>query len=295
MKPCLLARVRKGRSGQWRLFATAALIAFVLLPNSLHAGAWTQAKGHGQVIFTSSLFRTGTAFNEAGAPIPFSDAGRFRQLTFNPYLEYGLTSRNTLIVNAYAPLLNFSNRFASQSSAGLGDLEVGLERRLNSPESRWACSVQLTVLFPAYSEEHSPAPGNHNVDLESRILVGRGLALARRHVFYDLELAYRYRNGAPADQVRADASTGIDATRWLTLMGQFFAIKGLRNGEPLTVRSNPNAQSDFDLYKYQPSLVFKLGRGTRVQFGWNSNFSGRNTGTGHTALLAVWKSFQAKP
>jgi hypothetical protein len=230
-------------------------------------------------------------FDGAGDPLPFGYAGRFRQVTFSPYLEYGLTPRNTLIVNASVPFLNFSNSFSTESSAGLGDVELALKRRLNAVESPWALSSQFTVLFPAYPASRNPAPGNHNLDLEGRILAGRGLTLAQHHAFCDLELAYRYRNGAPADQVRADATVGIDATRWLMLMGQFFAIKGLRNGEPLAVTTNPNAQSDFDLYKYQPSLVFKLGRGTRLQTGWNSAFSGRNTGTGHTAVLALWKTF----
>jgi len=230
-------------------------------------------------------------FDEAGNPMPFGYDGRFRQFNLNPYLEYGLTPRTTLVANANAPWLNFSNRFSTQSSAGLGDVEAGLKRRLNSVESPWAFSAQFTVLFPTYSANRSPSPGNHQLDLESRVMAGHGLTWAKRHAFYELGLAYRYRNGAPADQVRSDASIGIDATHWLMVMGQFFAIKGMRNGEPLTVTSNPNAQSDFDLYKYQPSLVFNLGRGTRLQTGWNSSFSGRNTGRGHAAILSLWKTF----
>jgi len=263
----------------------------VLLPHSLQAGAWTQPARHGQIILTSSLFRTATEFDQFGDPVLFRDAGRFGHFTLNPYVEYGLTSRNTLVANVSAPWLNYSNRYGKQTSAGLGDIEVALKRRINSPESRWAFSGQFTVAFPAYSPTRTPAPGNHQVDLEGRVMAGRGLTLMHHHAFYDLEAAYRYRNSAPADQVRAEATVGMDATHWLMLMGQFFAIKGLRNGDPITITSNPNAQSDFDLYKYQPSMVLSLGHGTRLQLGWNSAFSGRNTGSGHAAVLSVWKSF----
>ena len=209
----------------------------------------------------------------------------------NPYFEYGLTSRNTLVVNAFVPFLAFRNQDSRQTSAGLGDMEVGIKHRFNAPESSWTFSGQITVMFPAYPETRAPAPGNHQQDLEARFLAGRGGTVARRHAFFDVECAYRYRFGAPADQIHSDLTLGIDLVPRLSLMGQFFAIKGLRNGDPLHANSNPNAQSDFDLYKYQPSLLLNLGRGTRIQVGWNDAFSGRNTGRGHSAILALWKTF----
>ena len=238
-----------------------------------------------------SLFRSATMFDAEGRPALFSNSGHFQQFLLNPYLELGLTPRNTIVVNAYIPWLNFTNSYGQQTSAGFGDVELGWRRRLNSVESPWAFSGQFTVLFPTYPADREPAPGNHQVDLEGRALLGRGLRVAHRHAFYNLELAYRYRNGAPADQVRGVATVGWNTTHWLMLLGEFDAMKGLRNGTPASPISNPNAQSDFDLYKYQPSAVFALGHGARLQIGMNSVFSGRNTGCGHTSLLSLWKSF----
>ncbi len=289
MKPRLLT----GLTGRLRAFAAIVItaIACLFLSTKLYAGAWTEPAGSGQIILTTSPFRTGTNFDDAGDPEPFAYSGHFQQVIFNPYVEYGLTARNSLIVNANVTRLSFRNQYSSATSGGLGDVEVSLKRRLNSVESPWVFSTQFTVLVPAYSASRNPAPGNHNVDLEGRFLQGRGFTLAKRHAFYDLEVGYRYRHGPPADQVRTDVTLGFDAAHWFTLMGQFFSIKGIRNGEPISANSNPNAQSDFDLYKYQPSVVFNLGRGTRLQFGMNSAFRGRNTGMGHTALLALWKTF----
>jgi len=282
-----------GLTGRLRAFAAIVItaIACLFLSTKLYAGAWTEPAGSGQIILTTSPFRTGTNFDDAGDPEPFAYSGHFQQVIFNPYVEYGLTARNSLIVNANVTRLSFRNQYSSATSGGLGDVEVSLKRRLNSVESPWVFSTQFTVLVPAYSASRNPAPGNHNVDLEGRFLQGRGFTLAKRHAFYDLEVGYRYRHGPPADQVRTDVTLGFDAAHWFTLMGQFFSIKGIRNGEPISANSNPNAQSDFDLYKYQPSVVFNLGRGTRLQFGMNSAFRGRNTGMGHTALLALWKTF----
>jgi len=272
----------------------AALLAglvYVLVPTRVYGGAWTEEAGHGQVIVTASLFRTGTTFDGTGARQGFADSGAFRQFTLNPYLEYGLTRRNTLVFNMSAPFLAYRNTYGRRSSAGLGDVEIGLRRRLNSSEARWALSAQMTVMFPAYSVERTPAPGNHQEDIETRLMVGRGATFLGCHVFADLEGAYRYRSGPPADQVRTDATVGIDLAPRLMVMGQFFVIKSLRNGQPLTPNSNPNAQSDFDLYKYQPSVVLRLSERTRLQLGWNSAFSGRNTGRGHTPLVALWRDF----
>jgi hypothetical protein len=256
----------------------------------MEAGAWTPEKGHGQIIFTSSFFQTGSFFGESGGTQQFGHGGKFRQITLNPYLEYGLSRRYSLIVNANAPLLKFSNTYGAQSSAGLGDTEIGIKRRLNSVESSWAVSGQVSVMFPAYSAQRNPAPGNHQEDVETRFLLGHGRSWSGHHVFWDAEVAYRYRQGAPADQFRADLTGGINLSRRWMLMTQLLAIKGLRNGSAFSV-SNPNAQSDFDLYKGQVSVVTNIGRGFRVQVGWNDAFCGRNTGSGHTAILALWKSF----
>jgi hypothetical protein len=262
----------------------------LVLPRNLYAGAWTSDAGHGQVIVTTSFFQTTENFDKSGAAQKFGNNGRFRQFMVESYLEYGLTRRATLIVKAPADFLDYSNDYGAQHSAGFGDLEIACRGRLNSPESSWAVSGQVTAAFPAYSERRNPAPGNHQEDLEGRLLVGHSLNRLH-HAFWDAEAAYRFRSGAPADQVRADLTGGLDLTPRLMLLGQTFLIFGLRNGAPVAAITNPNAQSDFDLYKVQASLVIRLWHGTRLQAGWNDAFAGRNTGQGHAAILAIWKTF----
>jgi hypothetical protein len=65
----------------------------------------------------------------------------------------------------------------------------------------------------------------------------------------------------------------------------------LRNGQPLTANANPNAQSDFDLYKAQASLVLRVRRNTRIQLGWGHTLAGCNTGNGGGFILGMWQSF----
>ncbi len=240
---------------------------------------------------TTSFFQTSENFDASGTAQQFADHGRFRQFLVDSYIEIGLTPRSTLVLHVPAPFLDYSNVYGAQHSAGLGDVEIGFKRRFNSVESSWALSGQLTVAAPAYSALRNPAPGNHQEDVEARFLMGHGAAFGQRHAFWDAEVAYRYRSGAPADQFRADLATGLDLTHRLMAMGQAFVIQGLRNGQPLSASSNPNTQSDFDLYKGQISLVLNIGHGMKVQAGWNDAFAGRNTGRGETVILGLWKSF----
>jgi hypothetical protein len=74
-------------------------------------------------------------------------------------------------------------------------------------------------------------------------------------------------------------------------MAQYFGITGMRNGTPLETGGNPNVQSDFDLYKSQFSLVTRLQAHMRLQTAWVTAFAGRNTGAGHTLLVAFWRDF----
>ncbi len=269
----------------------ACFAAFFCFPLLLRAEAWTQEAGHGQFILTASFFDIGTCFNQASKIQPLDYSGRFRKVELNPYLEYGLTSRVTVILNVRIPFLEYSNELNVQRSAGFGDIEIGLRRRFNSMESPTVFSGQLSVLFPAYSADVNPPPGNHQVDVEARFIVGRGVTIAQRHAFWEFAVAYRYRSEQPADQFRSDATFGIDLTPRLMLLAQYFGITGLQNGEPFLVGDNPNLQSDFDLYKGQLSLVLRMPHKTRFQVGWLDAFAGRNTGHGQELLVAIWKDF----
>jgi hypothetical protein len=270
---------------------TLLSLVWLLVPVSAIAGAWGQSQGHGEAIMSFSVFETSRYYGSTGTLQPFSSGGKFRQLVVNPYLEYGLKSGFSVAVNTQIPFLRYSNAFGVLSSAGLGDTEISIKKRLNSADSYWAVSSQITLMLPLYSARRNPAPGNHKEDIEARFLFGHGSKVFGRHTFWDAQLAYRSRFGAPADQFRADLTAGIDLTPRLMPMIQFFNIRSLRNGQPIDSITNPNAQSDFDLYKCQASLVIKARRGMRIQGGWGGTLAGRNTGAGATAFFALWQSF----
>lgn len=265
--------------------------AFILCPPPSQASAWQVSTSHGQIIVTSSYYRTSSEFDQNGRIEYFGSSGEYRQILTSTYMEFKLSHRDSAILSVPGEFLRFSDAYGNESTNALGDIAIGWKRLLSPLESRWALSAQGLVSFPAYSAAANPAPGNHQEDVESRVMFGRGVDILRRHVFLDLESAYRYRSGAPADQVRDDGTIGFYPFKKTMLMGQVFTIKSMRNGAPLAPNSNPNAQSDFDLYQYEPSIVQTIRHGLQVQVGWSTAFSGRNTGRGTTAVLSLWESF----
>jgi protein XagA len=269
----------------------AILLAMILPAPALEAGAWIQNPGHGQFIVTTSFFQVTRGWDQGGATRTFANGGKFKQFEVNPYLELGVFRRNTLVINAFLPVLRYQDSYGTRSSFGFGNVEVGWRRRLNSPESRWAVSGQATVALPAYSDNRNPPPGNHQQDVEGRFSVGYGQDYGASHLFWDVEAGYRYRAGAPADQVRSEVTGGVELARRVMFIGQFFGITGMRNGQPISELLNPYAQSDFDLYKVQGSIVARLPAKMRLQAGINQGVVGRNTGRATGFLVAIWCTF----
>ena len=258
---------------------------------SAAAGSWPESRGHAQIIYTVSWFQSAYGYGPKGEVSRYGSNGLFTQFQMMPYLDVGITDRTSLTLNPTLTHLSYHDKFNSNSSGGFGDVEISVRHELTKRESGWLLAGQGTWKFPGYSSSLNPAPGNHQNDFEGRFLVGRSGQCVGKRAFADLEAGYRYRAGAPADQVRTDATGGIAVLPRLTLMAQFFGITSMRNGSAVRPNSNPNAQSDFDLYKGQASAVIKVTRANSVQLGWVNTFAGRNTGKGSTIVIALWRSF----
>lgn len=281
------------QDGSWicpgvRLRSCALLIAFCLLTVVRgNAGAWNQQRGHGELILTASWYRSEKQFDADGISWAMPD---YRQFITEASLEVGVSRRDSILLHVPGEFL--VNQNGHQEGTSLGDVEVSWKHSLLPLKSRWALSGQVLLKEPPYSETQSPAPGNHQADVEGRVLLGRGHELGRQHFFWDLEAAYRYRDGAPADQFRGDGTVGLEMHhgRYM-LLGQVFNIVSMQNGQALATISNPNAQSDFDLYKVQPSFVVRVFERTHLQAAWNDAYAGRNTGQGQTWSFSIWQRF----
>jgi protein XagA len=256
-----------------------------------HAGAWTFPQGSGQVILNNLYYSATDEFTRGGHRRSFSDDGEFTKYEFNPYIEYGLRDDLTLVLNLFARRVAFSNNFSDDVNFGLADPEIGLRYRLSPPSAQTVWSVQATLKLPVAVPHDTPPLGNEQTDAEARLLVGRGFSIAGHWAYWDVELAYRFRDEAPADEIKLDATLGVSLSeRWLAI-GQFFGTRGLRNGSVIRIQGNPTIDTNYDLYKGQLSIVYQLTQSVRLQAGYVRDLAGRNTGAGQAALLAVWFRF----
>jgi hypothetical protein len=271
-------------------FRSALLTCFLsqALTPVAQAAAWPRPQGTGQVFFNFSGYQAGGTFDAQGHRKNFLYDGGFRKIEFNPYIEYGLSSRVTLVGSFFVNSLKFSDQYNTFQSSGSGDSEVGLRMRLNRAEGGIAWSVQGSVKVPTFDRDRRPAPGNHQTDYEGRILAGRSFLM---RYFWNVEAGYRVRTSYPADQIRLDGTVGATwGRRWMGL-AQVFGITSVGRAGTLPALNNPNIAPKFDLYKTQLSVVYRLNQKTRVQVGWTGDVYGRQVGAGNAVLLSLWREF----
>ncbi len=275
----------------WRAAPNLVWLIALVAPWPLAAGAWTQPGGQGLLIWQIYTYETEQAWDAGGRLAPLAGDGRFDKAELQLWAETGLTDRLTWIAVASFPRARYQDWASRQSSFGAGDMSTGLRWRLSGGESAWVVSLQTLAKFPAYNAARRPRPGNGQADAEWLLLLGRSFPLGSRYAYVSLGGGYRRRWGAPADQLRAEATFGWHAgTRW-TLMAQGYGIRGVGAAGGSGDLFNPTVEPRFDLYKLQLSAVYRLTRSLRVQAGWAPDLAGRNIARGQGWLIALWQSF----
>ena len=244
------------------------------------AGPWPQPEGHGLWINTFGFSQTS---NYAGIQNPAYGDGTFRRFEISSYGEYGLTDQITLSAAAGVQLRQLDTGNTVLSTGGVGDIETAA-RAAVWQSGGWTVATQGVVKVPTgYSPTVNPALGNGQVDLEPRMLVGRGFTIGAWPAFADIGAGYRFRLGTPSDQARIDGSLGIHPAKDWLLMLQSYNIIGMRNEE--------SGGTDFDLSTLTVSVVHNFSTAWAVQLGGSSEIASRNFNRGNGGFVAVWWRF----
>lgn len=276
-----------------RLCGAALTLALGLVPSVAVANAWVRPQGDGLAIAKYSYWSSTDAFDAERARQPFPENAKSTLDQLNLYLEYGWSDELTLIGNFFLNSASYQSDSFSGTTTSLGDQEFGLRYRLDptsSADSPWVGAVQGLISVPAYDSGREPAAGPGGPGIELRYSVGRHFQAARHAAFIDAGAAVRLRGGKPADELRFDVVNGVYFTpRWLGL-AEFNLIQGLGNGKGYTP-SNFIDSNNYDLMKLQLSLAPGLTENTRLQFGYEYDLCGRNTGAGSGPFIALWLTF----
>lgn len=234
------------------------------------AGAWPMPKGQTQVIAKVERQSAEQVFDADGA---VRDLGRREDETASVFVEHGVTDRLTL--QARAGLTRGRDPFVSYE--GRGPVELGLRYTvLKRPQT--VAAIYVGAAEPGVGRNAGyAAPGQGELDLEARLLLGRAVTTRRGEIFSDLQLA-RLRRSGLADETRMDATLGFRPTRNWLVMAQTYA------GE---AAARPRKSS---WVKAELSVVRSFGAWS-VQAGWRETLAGRQIARDRGAVLGIWRGF----
>ncbi|WP_419251650.1 hypothetical protein ACN2C6_09845 [Caulobacter sp. ErkDOM-YI] len=250
------------------LAITAAFLC--LTGGEAMAGAWPMSKGQTQVIAKVERQSADQAFDADGA---VQDPGRREDETASLFIEHGVTDRLTL--QAKAGLTRGRDPFVRYE--GRGPVELGL-RYAVLKRPRTVAAIYIGAAEPGVGRNAGyAAPGQGEVDLEARLLLGRSVTTRRGEIFSDLQLA-RLRRSGLADETRMDATLGFRPTRNWLVMAQTYA------GE---ADARPRKSS---WVKAELSVVRGFGAWS-VQAGWRQTLAGREIARDRGAVLGIWRGF----
>ncbi|OYW27014.1 MAG: hypothetical protein B7Z44_13820 [Caulobacter sp. 12-67-6] len=234
------------------------------------AGAWPMARGQTQVIAKVERQSADQLFDAAGA---LGDLGRREDETASIFVEHGLTDRLTL--QAKAGLTRGRDPFVRYE--GRGPVELGLRYALlKRPRTVAAIYLGATEAGAGRNAGYA-APGQGEVDIEARLLLGRSAVTRRGEIFSDLQLA-RLRRSGLADETRMDATLGFRPARNWLVMAQTYA--GEADSKPRKAR----------WLKAELSIVRGFGPWS-VQAGWRETVAGREIAKDRGMVLGVWRTF----
>ena len=250
------------------------------------ASPWARNAGELFVISRAEYFRTPPAHS---APPGNLSAPPFQRIESSTYFEYGFTAPVTLgckivygVTRSASPD-DARNDNRTTHITGLSEAQFFTQYQLLRDQSH-ALSVRAAAILPARLNTGTrPGLRSAGEDIDIAFLYGRNVRRLPGNAFAASELSYRKRFGDAADQIRAQATVGVEPTRSILLLTEIQAEYSLRN--------NRMGGADYDIVKLQPSIVWRAGRQWRVEVGLREEVAGRNLALGRTFFLGLWARF----
>jgi len=273
---------------QYRTFL-ALVLSVLLAPSLLYAGAWGQKKGDGFISLQSYYYSTDHYYDHDGDS--HARGGRFTKVELNPYMEYGLTDQDTLILNLFYDWLSDDVTGEDKTTSGLADIEVGWQRCIYTGPT-WVSSLQALAIIPTgYDIQDDPRLGYDRFGGELALLVGRPFSFGQRDGFLDMRCGLRGYAGYPSTQLRAAITSGYFVAEKWQILGSADLQYGLRDGSWKDIGDNLLVAPDYRLLKLSASLRYLINDqvslvGTGYHHSW-----GEDTGKGGGAYVSLWYIF----
>jgi len=208
---------------------------------------------------------------------------RFERIESNFYVEYGLTRKTTMGAKALYGTSWQTRGATTETASGFSEIEGFVQRQVFRTSAHVG-AVKLMAARPSdFSSGVRSGLQSDGFDLEAQFGYGRTVKTEPFKVFITGAAGYRRRFGDAADQIRLNASIGVEPSkRFLFLIESFSTI---------SVRNHDAFGADYDIVKIQPSIVWRISPRFSAQAGLSEEVAGRNLALGRTFFIGLWTRF----
>ena len=258
-----------------RFKAVCATALAMLAAGQARANPFNVAQGEGQLFFTSILTGSPKGFDDRGHVANIPD---YRQAQIYVTGEYGVTDRLNLIVGPSYRSVQVDG--PNNDTAGLGFTDLGARYQVASG-GNWKLDVQGLVRIPGKKRSDSAAQvSDTGTEYEARALGG----YIAGPTFFALEAGYRWRDGAPQNEIHVDLTIGTRVAPKLLLLAASYNVISDGRG-----RSIFNQRFRYhDLYL---SASYEVTSRLSVQLGATATVDGRNALRQRGPTVGFWYKF----
>jgi hypothetical protein len=251
----------------------ALVLLVALAAGEAQAGAWTEDKGHWQIITSFEAANAAAGYDADGRPDP---AIKYDKLYLKSLVEYGWRDGVTLFAQPEFVLAKSPSMDTSDAA-----LEIGARLRLSQRYGIFSLQVSYKLAGPP---DLSNSRGNDSAQIaELRSLYGTNFHLFGRDGFVDIETAQRWITRPRPDETVLDGTLGLWlGPRNLMMLQSFNVISGENAELPYT---------DFRNHKIELSVVRVLSPRWSLQTGAFFSPAGKNSLVEQGLETALWLRF----
>ena len=237
-----------------------------------------------------SYFFANKEWDSVGVKKPFPHNGQFTAITYSLSAEYGISRRWTFV--ALLPFVSntFQQTGYKNSANGLTDLETGIRYYLANIDYKYYIMLQGTVITPLYT---NPNLGYGQSGAELKLSFAGSGHLFGRNTYFSLENGVRqYFGSTGPTQDRYSGTFGVTLdskfkNQVSVSLGGFYSTSSFTKLDP-----NPAVNKNFAFNQVSVSYGHSFSRAFSVFLSGGTFITGRNTGAGSSASVAlIIKSF----
>lgn len=263
------------------LLLAVSLEAYCIQP--YHQTAFIAPEGAVDLLFSYSTYSADHFRNKEGKRLPTYN--KFFSHNYQAYAEYAFNNENSFTLNGG---YTFGKTALNGNKFGWNELELGCKHLIWGSEDS-ALTIQGIAIIPCMKHKALITYGQWGAEA--------GLLYSRFFwdcfAWYDLGAAYRWYEGFPSDQIRANASLGINFNPTFSLIGSCFVEYGVYNGKDGNAKNHILLNPNYRLIRAQAEIRFSplIFPYLTVTVGGFSHIFERQISLGSGFVGGLWLDF----